>query len=362
VLSQLTLRFPKKLIERLKNRAATENTSVNALAERLMESSLQDSAAGEEYLRLVTDPDEAVRQLYRQLILGQTFGAAAPSRDTLQFMVELAHQAYRRGQGQLVSMSRLRVLLDMTFELLAWQVENGQPVDAPYLKGIFGMTGEDWRAESERFMAGLTPAVTQDYAEHLLRPLASRAFDLYALPDEAIATIFTRSRLKAVFPLCMYARDWSFSDLRRFTDQVRPVVPAARETLQAGTLRFEIRISGQEPDSRPGEWYEMPRLYLLVSGQEFVMPFGWAQFSELLRTLSVYHHDPAVLTQGFDGSCVVFATRVTASQDVMLGLDALRVYLPEAGFAELARSLVTRCEHGQTSQALEGLRCLYGDL
>lgn len=92
------------------------------------------------------------------------------------------------------------------------------------------------------------------------------------------------------------------------------------------------------------------------------MPFGWAQFSELLRTLSVYHQDPAVLTQGFDGSCVVFATRVTASQDVMLGLDALRVYLQEAGFAELARSLVTRCEHGQTSQALEGLRCLYGDL
>ena len=62
------------------------------------------------------------------------------------------------------------------------------------------------------------------------------------------------------------------------------MVPAARvETLQAGTLRFEIRISGQEPDSRPGEWYEMPRLHLLISGQEFVMPFGWAQFSELLQ-------------------------------------------------------------------------------
>ncbi|MCH0581413.1 hypothetical protein KVP90_19035 [Escherichia coli] len=39
MLSQLILRFPKKLIERLKNRAASENTSVNALAERLMEGS-----------------------------------------------------------------------------------------------------------------------------------------------------------------------------------------------------------------------------------------------------------------------------------------------------------------------------------
>jgi len=350
------------VIERLKNRAATENTSVNALAERLMENSLQGSAASEEYLRLVTDPDEALRQLYRQLILGQTFGAADLSRDTLQFMVELAHQAYRRGQGQLVSMTRLRVLLDITSELLAWQVENGLPVDAPHLKGIFGMSGEDWRAESERFLTMLTPAITQDYAEHLLRPLASRAFNLYALPDEAIAAIFTRNRLKAVFPLCMYARDWSFNDLRRFTDQVRPMIHAARETLEAGTLRFEIRISGQEPDSRPGEWYETPRLYLLVSGQEFVMPFGWIQFSELLRTLSVYHHHPAVLTQGFDGSSVLFATRVTASQDVMLGLDALRVYLPEAGFDTLVSQLTAAAETGTLSETLNGLRCLYGDL
>ncbi|WP_238484999.1 hypothetical protein [Rahnella rivi] len=40
-LSQLTLRFPKKLIESLKNRAVTEKTSVNALAERFLDVSLQ---------------------------------------------------------------------------------------------------------------------------------------------------------------------------------------------------------------------------------------------------------------------------------------------------------------------------------
>lgn len=143
MLSQLTLRFPKTLIGRLKNRAATENTSVNALAERLVETGLEDSAAGEEYLRLVTDPDEALRSLYRRLILGQTFGAPAYTRDTLRFLLGLAHQGYSRGQGQLVSMPRLQVLLEVTAELLAWQVDNGQPVDSHYLKGTFGLAGED---------------------------------------------------------------------------------------------------------------------------------------------------------------------------------------------------------------------------
>ncbi|WP_263064746.1 transcriptional regulator [Dickeya dadantii] len=362
MLSQLTLRFPKKLIERLKNRAATENTSVNALAERLMETSLQGSAAGGEYLRLVTDPDESLRQLYRQLILGQNFGAAAPSRDTLQFLLELAHQGYSRGQGQLVSVPRLRILLDITFELLAWQVENSQPVDGHYLKGTFGLAGKDWQAEFKDFLAQLTPAVTQDYAEHLLRPLVSRAFDLHTFSDEVLATIFTSLRLKAIFPLCMYARDWGFDDRRRFMDQVRPVIQATKETFDAGTIKFDIHISGQESGTRPGGWYETPRLFLVLNGQDFVMPSGLDQFYELLRILSIHHHHPEVISQGYHGRYAMFSPNATAIQEVIVGLDALRVYLPKEGFAVLVTQLVKRCEHGELAVTLESLRCIYGDL
>lgn len=363
MLSQLTLRFPKKLIERLKNRAASENTSVNALAERLMETSLQESAAGEEYLRLVTDPDESLRSLYRQLIQGQTFGAPALSRATLRFLLELAHQGYSRGQGQFINLSRLRVLLEITFELLAWQVENSQPVDSHYLKGTFGLAGEDWRAESARFMAQLPVGISQDYAEQLLRPLASRAFDLNVIPDTVLSTVFTRMRLKILFPLCIYARNWEFDTCRRFIDQVRPVIPAVRETLVAGPVKMEIQVTGQEPGSRPGGWYDIPRLFLVLQGQNFVMPFGHEQFSELLRTLTVYHAFPEVLEQGWHGQHVMFSPRATASQEVLVGFDALRIWLPAQGFADLASSLVTRCgQGGELATVLESLNCLYGDL
>lgn len=362
MLAQLTLRFPKKLIERLKNRATTENTSVNALAERLMESSLQTSAAGEEYLRLTTDPDEALRQLYRQLILGQNFGASAPTRDTLQFLLELAHQGYNRGQGQLVNRRRLQVLLDITLTLLSWQVENHQPVDVHYLKGTFGLTSENWQAEWPDFLARLTPVVTQDYAGHLLRPLASRALNLNTFPDEVLSGIFTTQRLKEIFPLCMYARNQDFDSRRRFMEQVRPPILAAKETFSAGPLKFEIHITGQEPGTRPGGWYETPRLCLFLTGENFAMTFGWAEFSELLRVMSVYHHHPEILPQGWQGYHAMFMPRATSGQDVMIGLDALRVYLPEDGFVALASEFVGHCEHGQLHQTLESLRCIYGDL
>lgn len=46
MLSQLTLRFHKKLIEALKVRAGRENTSVNALAERFLDDGLKTAATG----------------------------------------------------------------------------------------------------------------------------------------------------------------------------------------------------------------------------------------------------------------------------------------------------------------------------
>lgn len=87
MLSQLNLRFHKKLIEALKTRAGRENTSVNALAERFIDDGLKTVAPGDGYFQLIADPEATVRQLYRHIILGQTFGTSVLSRDELRFML-----------------------------------------------------------------------------------------------------------------------------------------------------------------------------------------------------------------------------------------------------------------------------------
>lgn len=55
-------------------------------------------------------------------------------------------------------------------------------------------------------------------------------------------------------------------------------------------------------------------------------------------------------------------TRQTANDEVILGLGALRVFLPQAGFADLVDTLASRCSQGELAAALESLNCLYGDL
>lgn len=362
MLSQLNLRFHKKLIEALKVRAGRENTSVNALAERFLDDGLKTVAPGDGYFQLVADPEATVRQLYRHIILGQTFGTAPVSRDELRFILACAREAFNCGRNRLATLPALGTLLDITRDLLAWQVEHVRPVDNHYLKGIFRLAGENWTEEFDAFRAALRPVADQMYAEHLLRPLESDSFGLAEVPDAVLAQIFTLPRLKAVFPLMLRGLDWSGEKARDLAQELRPVIQAVTETIKAGTLSLEIRIDGQLPGERPGAWYTPPRLHLLITGQDFVVPYGWEAFSELLGLFTLYSRHPEALAHGQQGERVMFSPPGNVTPEGFFGIDGLRIFMPADDFETLVRELTIKCAKGTVAEPLAGLRCLYGDL
>ncbi|WP_336766968.1 transcriptional repressor PifC [Pantoea ananatis] len=362
MLSQLNLRFHKKLIEALKTRAGRENTSVNALAERFLDDGLKTVEPGDKYFQLIADPDATIRQLYRHIILGQTFGNAPVSRDELRFILAYAREAFICGQNRVATLPALSILLGITYDLLAWQAENDRPVNGHYLKGIFRLAGENWTQEFDAFLAELRPVVDQMYAEHLLRPLESDCFNLAEVPDAVLAEIFALPRLKAIFPLVLRGLNWREEMARDLAQELRPVIPAVTETIEAGTLRLEIRIDGQHPGARPGAWYETPRLHLLITGQDFVVPYGWEAFSELLGLFTLYARYPEALAHGHQGERVMFSPPGHVTKEGFFGIDGLRIFMPAETFEALVRELSIRCAEGVLAEALTGLRCLYGDL
>lgn len=362
MLSQLNLRFHKKLIEALKVRAGRENTSVNALAERFLDNGLKTVAPGDGYFQLVADPEATVRQLYRHIILGQTFGTSVLSRDELRFMLVHTREAFLRGHNRLATLPALGTLLDITRDLLAWQVEHDRPMDGHYLKGIFRLAGENWTQEFDAFRAELRPVVDQMYAEHLLRPLESDCFGLAEVPDAVLAEIFTLPRLKAIFPLVLRGLDWTPDKATALAQELCPVILAVTQTIEVGTLRLEIRIDGQHPGERPGAWYTTPRLHLLITGQDFVVPYGWEAFSELLGLFTLYARYPEALAHGHQGERVMFSPPGHVTPEGFFGIDGLRIFMPEEAFETLVRELTTRCAEGTLAEPLTGLRCLHGDL
>ncbi|QDX30945.1 hypothetical protein [Dickeya poaceiphila] len=362
MLSQLNLRFHKRLIDALKKRAASEQTSVNALAERFIDDGLKTATVSDNYLSLVSDPDATVSQLYRRLILGQSFGVVPVSRDELRFMVTFAREGYLTGRNRLASLPALRTMLEITHELLIWQTEHDMDVDQHYLQGTFRLTGEDLPAEYAHFLTDLRPVIDQDYAECLLRPLACGCFDLTTFPSDALNQIFTLTRLQQMFPLVLRGLRWSDSKAEALVQELRPLIPAVVESIKAGSLRLDIRIDGQPAGQRPGTWYEMPRLHLLITGQDFVVPYGWEHFSELLGVLTLYAKYPNALKHGHQGDRVMFSPPGNVSEDGFFGLDGLRVFLQPNAFASLVGQLTARAEKGALAESLTGLRSLYGDL
>lgn len=362
MLSQLNLRFHKKLIEALKVRAGRENTSVNALAERFLDDGLKTIAPDDGYFQLIADPETTVRQLYRRIILGQTFGVAPVTRDELRFMLAFAREGYLQGRNRLITQPALMMLLQITRELLAWQVENDRVTHAHYLKGIFRLQGDNLLAEYEQFLNNLRPVVDQSYAEHLLRPLESGCFELREVPVAVLNEIFTLTRLQAIFPLVICGLKRSEEQTEALTQELRPLIPAVTETIMAGTLRLDIQIEGLPPGQRPGAWYRSPRLSLIITGQEFVFPCGWAAFSELLGLLTLYARHPEALAHGHHGEHVMFSPPGHVMTEGFFGVDGLRVFLPAGAFETLVRELTTKCSQGTLAEALTGLRCLHGDL
>lgn len=205
MLSQLTLRFPKKLIESLKSRASVEDTSVNALTERLLDGALKSTSPNDAFFALPADPAGTREALYRKVVRGETFGRQTVKPAELRWLFAQAHAACQTGSA-FMSRPVMEALLGITFDALVYAAENGIPVDTYYINRAFDLTGEDYRAETDAFMAALPHGVDTTWAEFLLRPLYSGTLNLKAFPDEAIGRICTPARLKAVFPLVIRAQ------------------------------------------------------------------------------------------------------------------------------------------------------------
>ncbi|HBH9829000.1 TPA: transcriptional regulator, partial [Escherichia coli] len=290
--------------------------------------------------------------MYRYIILGQTFGTAPVSRDELRFILAYAREAFICGQNRLATLPALRTLLDITRDLLAWQAENDRTVDRHYLQGIFRLQGDNLVEEFDRFLADLRPVVDQMYAEHLLRPLESGCFELTEIPDAVLAEIFTLPRLNTIFLLVLRGLDWTTDKATALAQDLRPVIPTVTETVEAGTLRLEIRIDGQHPGERPGAWYNTPRLHLLITGQDFVVPYGWEVFSELLGLFTLYARHPEALAHGHQGEHVMLSPPGHVSKEGFFGIDGLRIFMPAEAFETLVRELTIGCAQGSLAEAL----------
>ncbi|HDL6964639.1 TPA: hypothetical protein PXM28_004069, partial [Yersinia enterocolitica] len=335
--------------------------TVNALAERIIDTALQSALPDDEYCSLQATPDETTRRLYRKIIRGETFGHQALKSAELRYLFAMAQDAYR-SHNQLVSRSVLVTLLEITFELLACVVSRGIVVDEHYIQRIFDFSGQDYDAEPRQFLANLAPSIDSSYAEYLLRPLASDAIEITALPEEDVARICRLDRLRQVFPLLMMVNIRSERDRQAFMDDIRPVIDSHNETISVNDITLQIWVHGSKNVPEHELIFHAPRFGLILTANRFAYPVSWEVFCELSRLLKV--HAALDVSHGWShqGRRAGIFMPSGQQEEVIIVLDGLRFFMTRDEFTELADKLLTTLASAPLDRGMAQLQALYGDL
>ncbi|MEN4559409.1 hypothetical protein ABEG45_21825 [Pantoea agglomerans] len=361
MLSQLTLRFPKKLIESLKSRASVEDTSVNALTERLLDGALKSTSPDDAFFALQADPAGTREALYRKVVRGETFGRQTVKPAELRWLFAQAHAACQTGSA-FMSRPVMEALLGITFDALVYAAENGIPVDTYYINRAFDLTGENYRNETDAFMAAMPHGVDTTWAEFLLRPLSSGALNLKAFPDEAIARICTPARLKAVFPLVIRAQQPDPQSMKAWAAVTGLVTDDVCLIAEVADVILRAEVRGNRQPQLPGQAWLAPQFSLFVTAGRVSLALGWDVFSALVRYMQARAWLGATHEWSARDSLVSLYIPRGEGEKVILGLDGTHIAMTQEEYLQLEAALLTAVGAPDTAPVLAELRALYGDL
>lgn len=364
MLSQLTLRFPKKLIEGLKSRASAEDTSVNALTEKLLDSALRNTSPDDAYFALQADPAGTRESLYRKVIRGETFGRQSLKTAELRWLFTRAHSACQTGSA-FMSWQVMEALLDITFGALVYASENGITVDTHYINRAFDLTGQNYREETEAFMAAMPHNVDTAWAEFLLRPISSGALNLDAIPDEILSRICTPARLKLIFPLVIRAQNLDQHAMAGWTAATGLVTDHLSRTVTVADICLHLQVTGNRFPQQPGTPWHAPAFSLFVSAGRVSLALGWDVFSALVRYMQARAWLGA--THEWNARDNLVSLYISAGEEdgedrALLGLDGTHISMTLNEYLQLETALLAEVATPDMALVLAELRALYGDL
>lgn len=361
MLSQLTLRFPKKLIESLKSRASVEDTSVNALTERLLDGALKSTSPDDAFFALQADPAGTREALYRKVVRGETFGRQTVKPAELRWLFAQAHAACQTSSA-FMSWQVMEALLGITFDALVYAAENGIPVDTYYINRAFDLTGADYRAETDAFMAAMPHGVDTTWAEFLLRPLYSGALNLKAFPDEALTHICTPARLKAAFPLVVRAQRSDGESLKAWAATTGLVTDDLILTAEVADVTLRAEIRGNRLPQLPGQPWQAPQFSLFVTAGRVSLALGWEVFSALVRYMQARAWQGSTDRWSARDSLVSLYLPHAEGGRAVLGLDGTHIAMTTEEYLQLEEALLDAVADAGAAPVLDELRALYGDL
>ncbi|GAA3592275.1 transcriptional regulator [Gibbsiella greigii] len=350
-----SFRFPERLMNSLRARAESKNKSLTEHVQSVLEASLDnEDFEKKHYYELMENPESGLSNIYIKLFSTIQTQATRLSFSEIKFMLHYCHAAYL-SHSHAVNNDYVKIIIDITTELVRASISNNIPYDEHYVFRCLDLSNNDLDASIKNIKEATNKCIDGAYAEYLMRPLQSGAFNLTQYPKETIDLIFTKERLQKLFPVITRGVS-TRNNKSRVIKELSQTLPSHRINFSVSELTFSIVCHGNDFHHN-----ESASVFFLIEGEHFIKPYSVEKVLALLRLITRDELD-GFRSSGNESDMVTVWPPNTLSEQGIIDIDSFRLLYKTDLYSEFKKKFIKTVSDEKTSNIISSMKIMYGDI
>lgn len=350
-----SFRFPEWLMDKLKARAESKNRSLTEHVQTVLEASIEnENFEKKQYYEFIADPEKSISNIYEKLFRETDTKASCLSLSEIKFMIHYCHEAYLYYSG-IVSNNYINVIVDITLELIKVSLKDNIQFDKYYVYRCLDLSDENFNKDINELRNVINNGVYSSYAEYLSRPLESNAFELHTYQNKIIDSIFTKERLKKIFPLVVrgiIGRDESKWKINITSQNI----PSQKVSFSVSDFSFSIDCHGNDIKRN-----ESASVYFLIEGNHFIQPCTFKKMLAVIRLINFDNMGREFLFNDDSDKVSIYSPQFK-SDNAIIDLDSFRIFLSFDEYNDFKVKFLESIQDEKIAMIINAMKNIQGDI
>lgn len=354
-----SFRLPAELLSKLKDISKINNTSINDIVCTVLFNSFEN----ENYFRnnfhdLMKDPVTSYLSIFKKLQNKTSdLNKFVLDISELKFLILKIFDAYRHSSNTIVTQRYFDILLDFSFELFQFSSRKGIPFDEQYVYKYLDLK-RDRLINIDDLKNSFSKNCNGAYAEMLMRPIASDAFDFGSYSLKFLDSVFTRERLKQLLPVVVMGLGTELDDNLRDKIQQETLSTLSSQNIslnKIGGINFRIDCIGNDMI-----YQNRPSMYFLISSDNIMLPLNANEFLSLLRICNSYINSNLICHQIRSNNLSLLFDM--DNKYYALNINEIRIIFNETDFDKFVTMIAKLESNPLIKNQINYFRQVYGDI
>lgn len=352
-----SFRLPGDILNKLKSRAEQSNQSASEIVcAALLKSFESEGFEINNVYELLKEPVTSYINIYKKLKTNKTPTSYPPlGSSEIKFMIYQISSAYRFHYASCVSPIYLNILLDISYELICYSKNNNIQFDEYYVYNCLDIKNDSIN-NLDQLKANFLKESSSGYAEMLLRPLESDAFNLNNYSLSVLGEIFNKERLTELLPIVLMGikKEIDYETRNEIQSQIQGIAKSVNFNI--GTFankEFSIQCHGND-----AFYKNIPGIFFIIEANDITIPMQFNHFLSLLRLCKIYNN-PKSISSSIESIDVSLMSGNTWN---ILNVDGVRIYFKEDEYKKIINAIIQSEHSNLIKDQIHYFKCIYGDI